>query len=246
MGSDRVTLRQFRAVEEGMSYGEVVRLLGREGTLDSRTDGSNGPVVASYYWWNDNKSYVEAAFENDRLVYKSQSRLRQVDPRRLPPLRLRSLGRDAEEAPPPHPALVRLHEMLKTWLPVGGTVLVVAIAFLAFGLGEGPPEPTGIDLFFAAGFPVTIIVWMVRSSRVGADPIGYLAVTTTTLGWGLAVNFVMLLVTARIPVAGASVWWLIFLLWCWSIRAPRCDAYGAQAFGILAALSCAVAVLVLI
>ena len=240
-----VTLRQFRALERGMSYREVVRRLGREGTPDSRTDGFDGPVTATYHWWNDNKSYVEAAFENDRLIYKNQSRLRQVDPRRLPPLRLRSLGRDAEEAPPPHPALIRLHEILKTWLPVGGTVLVAAIAFLAFWLGEGLPEPTGLDLFFATGVPVTIIVWTARAAATDpSDPVGYVAVTITTLGWGLAANFVMLYIVG-IPVVGASVWWLIFLFWCWLIRVSS-DAYEALACVILAALSCAVAVLVLI
>ena len=52
-----VTLRKFRALKRGMSYGEVVRLLGREGKLDTRTDGFEGPVIASYHWWNDNNSW---------------------------------------------------------------------------------------------------------------------------------------------------------------------------------------------
>ena len=92
MGSERVTLSQYRAVEKCMPYGEVVRLLGRAGTLDSRTDGSDGPVVASYYWWNDNNSYMEAAFKEDRLIYKDQSRLGQsrTGPGRTAPPRSRA------------------------------------------------------------------------------------------------------------------------------------------------------------
>ena len=247
-----VTLRQFRALERGMSYGEVVRLLGREGTPDSRTDGFDGPVVASYHWWNDNNSYVEATFENDRLVYKNQSRLRQVDPRRLPPLRLRSpggdaglSGHDAEKYDRLNAALAGPHKFLRTWLPFGGTLLVVTIGFLAFWLGQGPPEPTDIDLFLASG-TLSIFVLLLAAATRTTDPWDQLARDIKTYLGMFAFIVVMMVVTGVVPVAGAFLWWLIFLFWCWIIRDPSTDAAMALILGFLAAVSLAGAVLALI
>ena len=142
MRRKKITLGQFRAVEEGMSYGEVVQLLDREGTLDSRTDGSDGPVVASYHWWNDNRSYMEAAFEDDRLVYKHQSRLRQADPRERSPLRLRrpgrearASGRDVAPAPPPVARHADAMTFFALALGAGGTALIL-IAAITWRIGE--------------------------------------------------------------------------------------------------------------
>ena len=72
MPEEPITLRQFHRMEPGMTYDEVVRLVGREGQLRWRADGVDGPVVAKYFWSNADESYAEAAFENSRLAYKNQ------------------------------------------------------------------------------------------------------------------------------------------------------------------------------
>ena len=249
-----VTLRQFRALERGMSYGEVVRLLRREGTPDSRTDGFDGPVVVSYHWWNDNKSYVEATFENDRLVYKNQSRLRQVDPRRLPPLRLRALGggasagaRDAEEAHPLNAALAGTHKSVATWLPVGGTLLVAALGLWAFALGEGPPELTMFDRWlpsWAAVVPGLLIAMVLLSER----RFGWAALTALILTpfSGFAAVAFFVLTTEGEPLPTAVLGWCLFLICCWKIRKPLWDGGDPALYGFFATVSLASALFALI
>ncbi|MDE2753490.1 MAG: hypothetical protein OXI83_13000 [Gemmatimonadota bacterium] len=248
-----VTLRQFRALERGMSYGEVVRLLGREGKLESRTDGFDGPVVASYHWWNDNDSYVEATFENDRLVYKNQSRLRQVDPRWLPPLRLRGLrgdagssGRDAEGARRRDGTLAEPHKLLATWVPIGGNLLLVALLLWAFRLGEGSPELTMFDIWLPWWY-VVIPGLLIAGFLPDLDPLARL----TTAIWAVFVGFspmLLIYVTTEMePLPTAVVWWIIFLICCWYFRKP---VYGDDTvvalsgyFGLLS-LACAALALI--
>ena len=134
----------------GMTYAEVVELLGREGTLDSRTDGSDDPVVASYYWWNANGSYMEAAFENDRLVYKQQSRLAVAGARPRP-----AADNGGKAAPPPAVTGADLQTVLAKGMAICGTVVIAAIVLLP----GAAPEPTDVDLFL----PAAILVFSLMS-----------------------------------------------------------------------------------
>ncbi|MDE0081675.1 MAG: hypothetical protein OXT72_03380 [Gammaproteobacteria bacterium] len=250
-----VTLRQFRALERGMSYGEVVRLLGREGKLESRTDGFDGPVVASYHWWNDNDSYVEATFENDRLVYKNQSRLRQVDPRWLPPLRLRGLGgdagssgRDAEGARRRDGTLAEPHKLLATWVPIGGNLLLAALGFWAFGPGEGPPELTELDMwlpFLAVAGPGLLIAVLVSFATF--NPLAGLTVAICAVFFGFLPVYVIGVSIEGEPLLAAGLWWILFLICCWCFRQPVYDDGTFVAFfGYFGLLSLACAALALI
>ncbi|MDE3261222.1 MAG: hypothetical protein OYL41_04465 [Acidobacteriota bacterium] len=248
-----VTLRQFRALKRGMSYGEVARLLGREGTPDSCTDGFDGPVVASYHWWNDNKSYVEATFENDRLVYKNQSRLRQVDPRRLPPLRLRGLGgdtgssgHDADVAHRHDATLAGARKFLATWVSIGGNLLLAALLLWAPGPGEGPPELTGVDMwlpFWAVVGPVLLVA----VAHLAIDPLNGIVVAMVGFLCGLLVMAVFILSTEGDPLGVAILWWIIFLICCWCFRRPVYDDVTVVTFaGYPGLVSLAGAVLALI
>ena len=109
-----------------MTYAEVVEVLGREGTLDSRTVGSDVPVVTSYYWWNANSSYIEATFEKDRLVYKHQARLRAPDKREQP-------VQETQGSPAPSSA-IRV---------VAGVSLVMCLAGSLVAYFAGLPFPRG-------------------------------------------------------------------------------------------------------
>lgn len=67
-----VTLDKYNQLETGMSYAEVVGILGEEGTEMSRTD-MMGIVTVMYMW--DGKSFasnMNAMFQNDELVSKAQ------------------------------------------------------------------------------------------------------------------------------------------------------------------------------
>lgn len=250
-----VTLRQFRALERGMSYGKVVRRLGREGTPDSRADGFDSPVVATYYWWNDNKSYIEAAFENDRLVHKNQSRLRQVDPRQRPPLRLRSLGRSARAsgrdagavdhhvAAPAGP-----HKFLTTWMPIGGTVLVGTIAFLAFLTGEGPPELSMIDIWLPSSIVAATICLLLAVAFGSTNPLIQLGLAVLAVIGAFGGVVFLFAFSSGEPEMWAVGWWLIFIGWWGMIMDPttRVRADDAWIFGFCAAVSLAGAVLALI
>lgn len=67
-----ITMAKFNQLETGMSYAEVVEILGEEGTELSRTD-MMGIVTVMYSW--DGKSFasnMNAMFQNDEMVSKAQ------------------------------------------------------------------------------------------------------------------------------------------------------------------------------
>ena len=233
MRRKKITAGQFRAVEEGMSCGEVVRLLGREGTLASRTDGSDGPVVASYYWWNDNRSYMEAAFEDDRLVYKHQSRLRQAGPREWSPLRLRrpgcearSSGRDVAPAPPPVARHADAMTFFALALGSGGTALIL-IAVIFWGFGEIGDE--GLVEGALLGF---FLLWFLFFGVF--NPMGWIVLIV------LLVVAIPLLLFPALAGFGA---WFVFLFSCTQMadttekRSVRwCMGLCALFYGVFAAV----------
>jgi len=67
----QVTLDNFQRIKMGMSYSEVVSILGEEGEEVSRSDFA-GRTTASYDWKGENLAIVSVVFQNDSLLYKSQ------------------------------------------------------------------------------------------------------------------------------------------------------------------------------
>jgi hypothetical protein len=66
-----ITMAHYHAIQLGMSYQEVVRILGRPGEEASRSVGT-----AAYVWKNEDHSMLVAVFINDQLYTKSPSGLR--------------------------------------------------------------------------------------------------------------------------------------------------------------------------
>ncbi|MFA7327960.1 MAG: DUF3862 domain-containing protein [Candidatus Ratteibacteria bacterium] len=76
--SDAVTMEKFNKIENGMSYREVVGIIGSEGELMSQNhmDGVTGVMnsidTAMYGWKNKYGSNMNATFQNDKLMSKAQ------------------------------------------------------------------------------------------------------------------------------------------------------------------------------
>lgn len=66
-----ITLREFNQLELGMSYKEVVKVLGREGKENSRME-LLGTTTTSYEWGEGLGGVVILTFENDRLSNRMQ------------------------------------------------------------------------------------------------------------------------------------------------------------------------------
>jgi hypothetical protein len=75
--SPGVSLSQFQQLQAGMTYGEVVRILGSSGTEMSRSDIANISTVL-YQWPGSGTmgANMNAMFQNDKLVNKAQFGLR--------------------------------------------------------------------------------------------------------------------------------------------------------------------------
>jgi hypothetical protein len=63
-----ITMAQYHAIQEGMSYPEVVKILGRPGEEMTRSPG-----VVGYVWQNADFSSVVVVFINDRVHTKGPS-----------------------------------------------------------------------------------------------------------------------------------------------------------------------------
>ncbi|HEY3318929.1 MAG TPA: DUF3862 domain-containing protein [Planctomycetota bacterium] len=77
-GSDAITKSQFDSVKEGMSYQEVVQIIGSSGTesVSSSMPGVPGvtdtTITKIYSWQNKNGSNAQMTFQNEKLVIKGQ------------------------------------------------------------------------------------------------------------------------------------------------------------------------------
>jgi hypothetical protein len=67
----KVTLAEYNALSEGMSYEDAVGIIGEPGEELSRTDLA-GYTTVMYQWPNTNGSNMNAMFQNDQLVSKAQ------------------------------------------------------------------------------------------------------------------------------------------------------------------------------
>jgi hypothetical protein len=75
--SERMTLEEYNALQNGMSYEQVVKIIGKEGQELSRRTIDWIPTVI-YQWQNAGPAEVgvaNALFENGKLVQKSQLNL---------------------------------------------------------------------------------------------------------------------------------------------------------------------------
>ena len=66
-----ISMAQYQALQPGMSYQEVVRVLGRPGEEVSR-----GENILGYVWRNPDYSMVTVVFINGRMAAKNQAGLR--------------------------------------------------------------------------------------------------------------------------------------------------------------------------
>jgi hypothetical protein len=77
-----ISLDEFNRISEGMSYSEVVGIVGQEGTESASSSMEAIPGVTEehtfkhYTWQNADGSNMIAAFDNDRLNTKAQAGLR--------------------------------------------------------------------------------------------------------------------------------------------------------------------------
>lgn len=78
INQQRVTFTKYQKIENGMSYHQVIEIIGAQGQESSRNhmDGVPGVVDAietvMYQWINPNGSNMNAIFQNDKLMQKAQ------------------------------------------------------------------------------------------------------------------------------------------------------------------------------
>jgi hypothetical protein len=66
-----ISMAQFQAIQTGMSYQEVVKVLGRPGV-----EGASGRNIINYTWRNLDWSMVGVLFVNGRVEVKTPAGLR--------------------------------------------------------------------------------------------------------------------------------------------------------------------------
>ena len=66
-----VTMKDYEKLETGMSYSEVVKILGDSGKEVSSGEAAEGRTV-TFVWGGDQLGSISVTFQNDRLIQKSQ------------------------------------------------------------------------------------------------------------------------------------------------------------------------------
>ncbi len=70
-----LTLAKYNQVQNGMTYDEVVKIVGSEGTQTSSSNSGQNKM-ASYKWEGEKFARIFATFRNEKLSSKSQSNLK--------------------------------------------------------------------------------------------------------------------------------------------------------------------------
>jgi hypothetical protein len=70
-----LTLEKYNQIRTGMSYKQVVEILGAEGTELSSSEFGNYRT-ASYQWQGDDFQFIYGTFQNDKLLAKTQANLK--------------------------------------------------------------------------------------------------------------------------------------------------------------------------
>ncbi|MEZ5428141.1 MAG: DUF3862 domain-containing protein [Pyrinomonadaceae bacterium] len=73
-GGDGLSIDKFNQIKNGMSYQEVVNILGSEGT-ETRSSESGNIKIVSYKWEGDKFQRVFATFRDGKLTSKAQTGL---------------------------------------------------------------------------------------------------------------------------------------------------------------------------
>lgn len=68
--SNRVTINQYEQIYDGMSYSQIVGILG-PGIEESRVNLAD-IITVSYRWQNSDGSNMSAMLQNDKVVARSQ------------------------------------------------------------------------------------------------------------------------------------------------------------------------------
>lgn len=69
---EKMTLEKFNKIETGMTYQEVVDIIGEEGTLSTESSYGN-QTMQIYYWYASNGiSNATVSFQNGKVTAKSQ------------------------------------------------------------------------------------------------------------------------------------------------------------------------------
>jgi hypothetical protein len=70
-----VSMAHYNAVQKGMSYQQVVNIVGRSGMEEARS-GAGDITVTLYKWKNPDQSYLGVTFINDQMTAKHNEELR--------------------------------------------------------------------------------------------------------------------------------------------------------------------------
>jgi predicted Zn finger-like uncharacterized protein len=82
LGGPVVSMSEYQKVANGMSYSQVAQIIGEPGEETGRSNIKSVPGVTanletvSYQWINHDGSHMNAIFQNDRLISKTQFGLR--------------------------------------------------------------------------------------------------------------------------------------------------------------------------
>jgi hypothetical protein len=71
----QLTMAKYNKIKSGMTYKQVVKLLGAEGRETSSTN-ANGTKTTTYKWQDGDIKFIFGNFTNDKLTFKSQANLK--------------------------------------------------------------------------------------------------------------------------------------------------------------------------
>lgn len=67
-----ITKREYDQIQRGMSYTEVIKILGKEDSVVSTSPGFDRDTTVIYTWFKSGGSIVSVIMENGRVVQKSK------------------------------------------------------------------------------------------------------------------------------------------------------------------------------
>ena len=73
---NKVTLEKFNKIKTGMTYEQVVEIIGEEGTLDSETELMNVKTQIYHWYAKNHMSNAIITFSNNKVTSKTQTALK--------------------------------------------------------------------------------------------------------------------------------------------------------------------------
>ena len=70
-----VTTWEYDRIAKGMDYNRIRRLIGADGTLETRNSFQDGTVRDVYIWKNKDGSWARVYFVDDKVTEKNQNNL---------------------------------------------------------------------------------------------------------------------------------------------------------------------------